>query len=174
MFGSMGGCCRITKNPDAIARDLQHRGERDWPAVASRVGWLTWEDCEAVLPGSCKWLATVASAPVERNVPSPGPQPALGANLPYTLDRNFDKPRLEKLVAEFESSTKRGIDRSLAVKLRKEFLESDPPYVSRSTVFQLSKWCKTNSPLYWDGMEVARRISQLLFGCVVDRDKLNA
>src|SRR6266550_386102 len=83
------------------------------------------------------------------------------------------KARLEKLIAEFESSAKRGIDRSLAVKLRNELVESDPPYVSRATILQLAKWCKTNSPLYWDGMEVARKISQLLFGCVVDRDGLD-
>jgi len=37
--------------------------------------------------------------------------------------------------------------RSLAVKLRNELLASDPPYVSRATVLQLAKWCKTDSPL---------------------------
>ena len=37
---------------------------------------------------------------------------------------------------------------------------------------QLAKWCKTENPLYWDGMEVARKISQLLFGCVLDRPQL--
>jgi len=86
---------------------------------------------------------------------------------------NFDKDRLEKLIAEFESSAKRGIDRSLALKLRHELLESDPSYLSRATILQLAKWCKTNGPLYWDGMDVACRISQLLFGCVVDRNKLD-
>jgi hypothetical protein len=161
------------KNRDAIARDLPHRGERDWKSVALRIGWLTWDDCEAVLPGSCKWLAMEASAPVNRNARPQRPQPVLAANLPYTLDLNFDKPRLEKLIAEFESSAKRNIDRSLALKLRNELLESDTPYVSRPTVLQLARWCKTNSSLYWDGMDVARRISELLFGRVVDRDGLN-
>jgi hypothetical protein len=160
------------KNPRAIARDLPHRGERDWKSVASRIGWLTWEDCEAVLPGSCKWLAMEASALVDQNARPQRPQPVLAA-LPYTLDLHFDKPRLKKLIAEFESSAKRGIDRSLAVKLRKELIDSDPPYVSRATILQLARWCKTNSPLYWDGMEVARKVSQLLFGCVVDRDALD-
>jgi hypothetical protein len=161
------------KNPVALARDLPHRGERDWKSVASRIGWLTWDDCEAVFPGSCKWLAMEASAPVDRNARPQRPQPLLAANLPYTLHLNFDKPQLEKLIAEFESSAKRGIDRSLSVKLRNELLEREPPYISPPTVLQLAKWCKTNSPLYWDGMDVARRISQLLFGCVVDRGKLN-
>lgn len=161
------------KNPRAIARDLPHRGGRDWGSVASRIGWLTWEDCETVLPGSCKWLAMEANAPVERNALPQRPQPVLAAAPPYSLDLNFDKPRLQKLIAEFELSAKREIDRSLAMKLRSELLEIEPPYVSRSTLLQLSKWCKTNSPLYWDGMDVARRISELLFGCVVDRDKFN-
>jgi hypothetical protein len=125
------------KNPHAIARHLPHRGERDWKSVASRIGWLTWDHCEAVLPGSCKWLAPEGSAPVERNARPQGPQPVLAANLPYTLDLNFDKPRLEKLIAEFESSAKRGIDRSLAVKLRNELLEHEPAYISRPTVLQL-------------------------------------
>jgi hypothetical protein len=161
------------KNPDAILRDLPHRGGRDWGAVASRIGWLTWEDCESAFPGTCKWLAIDVNAPVERNAPPPRSQSAASANLPYMLDPTFDKPRLQKLIAEFESSAKRGIDRSLALKLRNELLESEPPYVSQPTVLQLAKWCQTNSPLYSDGMDVARRISQLLFGCVVDRHSLN-
>ena len=28
----------------------------DLAAVASRLGWLTWEDCNEVLPGACPWL----------------------------------------------------------------------------------------------------------------------
>jgi hypothetical protein len=162
------------KNPDAIARDLPHRGERNWSSVASRIGWLTWEDCEAVLPGSCKWLALEPSVPVVRNARPQRPQPVLAAELPYTLDRTFEKARLERLIAEFESSAKRNIDRSLAVKLRNELIQSNPPYISRSTLLQLARWCHTNSPLYRDGMDMARKISELLFGCVVDRDKLNA
>jgi hypothetical protein len=161
------------KNPDAIARDLPHRGGRDFGAIARRIGWLTWEDCKAVLPGGCKWLSSGGIAPVERDARPQRPQPVLAANLPYTLERNFDKARLEKLIAEFESSAKGGIDRSLAAKLRSELVESAPPYISRATTLQLAKWCKTNSPLYWDGMEVARKISQLLFGRVVDRDALD-
>ena len=68
---------------------------------------------------------------------------------------------------------KREKDRSLSQKLRQELLGSDPPYVKRETVLQLSKWCNTNNPLYGDGMDVARKISQLLFGCVLDRHELN-
>jgi hypothetical protein len=91
----------------------------------------------------------------------------------YTLNVPFDEETLELLIADFESSVKRDIDRSLSQKLRQELLGSNAPYLKRSTLLQLSKWCNTNSPLYWDGMEVARKISQLLFGRVVDRHELN-
>jgi len=43
-------------NPGALERDLPHRQSGDWPDVARRIGWLTWEDCDQVLPGSCPWL----------------------------------------------------------------------------------------------------------------------
>ncbi len=33
--------------------------------------------------------------------------------------------------------------------------------------------CNTKNPVYSDGMVVSRKISQLLFGCVVDRHRLN-
>jgi len=42
--------------PMTLARDLPHRKTVDWPAIARRIGWLTWEDCSRVLPGSCPWL----------------------------------------------------------------------------------------------------------------------
>jgi hypothetical protein len=45
-----------TESPETLGRDLQHRGKIAWDAVARRIGWLTWEDCEAVLKGSCSWL----------------------------------------------------------------------------------------------------------------------
>jgi len=43
-------------DPTALARDVPHRQSVDWSEVAHRIGWLTWEDCEQVLPGSCPWL----------------------------------------------------------------------------------------------------------------------
>jgi len=45
-------------NPVALARDLPHRQSVDWSDVARRIGWLTWEDCEKVLPESCPWLTS--------------------------------------------------------------------------------------------------------------------
>lgn len=43
-------------NPDSLARDLPHRGSLNWIKIARRMGWLTWEDCEAIRPGSCPWF----------------------------------------------------------------------------------------------------------------------
>jgi hypothetical protein len=160
-------------SPSALGRDLPHRGDLDWGSVARRIGWLTWEDCHAALPGSCRWLAreSFVSAPVD--VSEPPTIPAFPETLPYALDASFDKRQLELLVAEFESGAKRKIDRSLSQKLRQELLDIDPPCLKHLTVLQLAKWCDTNNPLYWDGMDVARKISKLLFGFVLDRHQLN-
>jgi len=50
-------------SPAALARDLPHRQCVDWSEVARRIGWLTWEDCEQVLPGSCPWLTRKGHGP---------------------------------------------------------------------------------------------------------------
>lgn len=39
----------------ALARDLPHRDE-NWPALARRLGWFTFEDIDEALPGACPWL----------------------------------------------------------------------------------------------------------------------
>jgi hypothetical protein len=43
-------------NPDSISRDLPHRVRSDWAMIASRLGWMTFEDIEAECPGACPWL----------------------------------------------------------------------------------------------------------------------
>ncbi len=43
-------------NPDGLERDLPHRTGIDFSPVARRLGWLTWEDCNQLLPGACPWL----------------------------------------------------------------------------------------------------------------------
>jgi hypothetical protein len=40
----------------ALKRDLPHRPVADLAAVTRRLGWLTWEDCDRILPGACPWL----------------------------------------------------------------------------------------------------------------------
>ncbi len=46
------------REPEALAHDLPHRQDesRDWAQVASRMGWLTWEDCHDIFPDSCPWM----------------------------------------------------------------------------------------------------------------------
>jgi hypothetical protein len=44
-------------HPAALQRDLPHRTGTDFASVATRLGWLSWEDCNRVLPGACPWLS---------------------------------------------------------------------------------------------------------------------
>jgi hypothetical protein len=95
------------------------------------------------------------------------------AECPYALNTKFDRTQLEQLLRNFNSVVRRQIDQSISNKLRHELLESNPPSISAATLGQLAKWCDTKNPLYWEGMDVARKISELLFGCQLDRSKLN-
>ena len=72
----------------------------------------------------------------------------------------------------FEGAAKRRIDLSLANHLRGDVLNSRNPAISKDTVLQLARRCKTTNPLYFDGMEIAKQISVLLFGSVPDRSQL--
>jgi hypothetical protein len=45
-------------NPEALARDLPHRFDADWPKISSRLGWITFEDIERQIPGACPWSGT--------------------------------------------------------------------------------------------------------------------
>ncbi len=90
----------------------------------------------------------------------------------YQLETDFDKGRLKSLLENFKAVVKRPQDKSLAIKLEEELLETVPPTMAYQTLGQLAKWCHTHGHIYWDGMEVARKISILLFGQVVDRKKL--
>jgi hypothetical protein len=55
---------RYRDDPDALEQALEHRQAAaeasgksvDWPAISRRLGWLTFEDCERAVPGSCRWL----------------------------------------------------------------------------------------------------------------------
>ena len=94
------------------------------------------------------------------------------ASLGYCLNPNFDKAQLKRLVEQFSFAVKRSIDKSLAVHLTQELLDRDPPRIEHKTFLQIARWCNTQNPLYWDGMEVARKISILLFGKMLDRNEL--
>jgi hypothetical protein len=44
-----------------LQRHLPHRKNVDFVELRRRLGWLTWEDCNQVLPGSCGWLGKPAA-----------------------------------------------------------------------------------------------------------------
>jgi hypothetical protein len=79
---------------------------------------------------------------------------------------------LKRQLDAFRRDAKREQDVSLANHLDKELLRREPPRIERKTLNQLARWCKTDGGVYSDGMDVARRISQLLFGCIIDREVL--
>jgi hypothetical protein len=85
---------------------------------------------------------------------------------------HIDQQKVANLINEFEGAVKRRIDRSLAFKLRKQLLDASPPSLDHGTILQLARWCKTENPLYWDGMAVAQKISMAVFGEVLDREQL--
>ncbi len=90
----------------------------------------------------------------------------------YALKSNFDKRTLGRLLNHFEGEVKRETDRKLAQELRKQVLESDPPALTKATFERLARWCKTDG-IYGDAMQVAQRISELLFGRIIDRNVLD-
>lgn len=96
-----------------------------------------------------------------------------GPALPeYRLTTSFDRQESAELINEFEGAVRRRIDRSLALKLRVELVDAASPGLERQTMLQLARWCGTDGPIYSDGMEVAQKISRLLFGEVLDRGRL--
>ena len=118
------------------------------------------------------------------NKPTPIPSPPEPNRTSAAMDEHYaacnndpamlpsiDKDTLAKLIHEFASLVKRKIDKSLAVNLRADVLEANPPCVRRQTMLQLARWCKTDG-IYSDGMMVAQKISLLLYGSVLDRRKL--
>jgi len=94
------------------------------------------------------------------------------SNVPYELRQDFDRGELARLLTTFRSVVRRQIDASLANQLDKELLRRESPRIERKTLNQLARWCKTDGGVYSDGMDVARRISELLFGCIIDREVL--
>jgi len=43
--------------PSALARDLPHRREANWVDVSRRLGWISYEEIEYILPGACPWMS---------------------------------------------------------------------------------------------------------------------
>jgi len=95
-----------------------------------------------------------------------------GYTASISLGMLLDRTELDRLLRTFSGVVRRQIDRSITDKLRHELLDTTPPAISPGTMGQLAKWCKTNNPLYWEGMDIAQKISQLLFGTILDRSQL--
>lgn len=94
------------------------------------------------------------------------------ATLGYPLNPGFDRRRLDRLLLFFESEVKRETDKKLALELRIQLLNSVPPAITENTFKRLAKWCKTDG-IYGDAMQAAQRVSELLFGRIIDRRSLN-
>ena len=90
----------------------------------------------------------------------------------YVLNPNFDRRELRNLLNKFRANCRRAGDGTLANLIQAELLESDAPTPQASTYKRLAKWCRTDGNPYQDAAPVAREISRLLFGCVLDRNKL--
>jgi hypothetical protein len=89
-----------------------------------------------------------------------------------TFNESFDREALKRLLQKFSSATKRRRDKRLIEDLSDDLLSDiHPPRLQRRTVLRLAKWCKTDG-IYGDAMIVAREISRLLFGEVLNRDLL--
>jgi hypothetical protein len=89
----------------------------------------------------------------------------------HELHPQFDRERLAALLVRFRHVVVREQDKSLANRLEEELLRGASPAIQAKTFLRLAKWCKTDG-IYQDGMGVAREISLLLFGCVLDREQL--
>ena len=87
---------------------------------------------------------------------------------PTTELQSFRPDDLRKLIAEFRSEVKRSGDDKLADELEDQLLNAEKPQLTRETKQRLARWCKTGS-IYSDGMEVAWKISRLLFGKIIQR-----
>jgi hypothetical protein len=56
LYGWLMDDYRSGDGESKIKRDLPHRKDEDLSSLPSRLGWLTWEDCNRVVPDSCPWL----------------------------------------------------------------------------------------------------------------------
>jgi hypothetical protein len=46
----------------ALPRDLGHRANVNFAALRKRIGWITWEDCNRLLPDCCPWLTSALNS----------------------------------------------------------------------------------------------------------------
>lgn len=86
----------------------------------------------------------------------------------------FNQSELERMLQQFRSSVHRTIpnDAGLADLIETELIARQQHKLNESTLKRLARWCKTAGGPYQDAMPVAREISLLLYGFVVDREQL--
>lgn len=88
------------------------------------------------------------------------------------FNTNFDRRAIGDLLPRFLSATKREKDRRLHDDLQRDLLSDlNRAQPELETVTRLARWCKTRG-IYADAMPVAKEISRLLFGEVLDREVL--
>jgi hypothetical protein len=84
----------------------------------------------------------------------------------------FDPHELSRLIGNLEATL---VDKPRLLifpgRLRVQLIDTKPPVLTTSTLKELAKWCKTDGQ-YAEGGDIARKISLLLFGRLVDRDAL--
>lgn len=56
LYGWLMDDYRSVNGESKIKRDLPHRRNEDLSSLPSRIGWLTWEDCNRVVADACPWL----------------------------------------------------------------------------------------------------------------------
>ena len=56
LYGWLTPAYRSYPEDPLLGQHLNHRTPEELAGAADRLGWATWEDCNAVLPGSCAWL----------------------------------------------------------------------------------------------------------------------
>ena len=44
------------KDEKLLSQHLPHRAANHLAGTSRRLGWLSWEECNLVLPGACPWL----------------------------------------------------------------------------------------------------------------------
>ena len=78
------------------------------------------------------------------------------------------------MLCQFRNSVHRTIpnDAGLADLIEAELIKNSKHLLSEGTLKRLSRWCKTAGSPYQDAMPVAREISLLLYGFVIDREEL--
>ena len=94
------------------------------------------------------------------------------ASYGYPMNSQFDRRELQRLLEKFHAVVKREQDKSLAAKLKQDLIPTKSPVLRKATLLQLAKWCKTENLVCRDGMDVAEKISMLLFGRIIDRKRL--